>query len=90
MSGQIGVARGSGGGEADDGIFFDGHNGAQLRRVGVGKVVMRGAVFRAKLIEIFGGKKLAVGLLPGANVNCGDGEGIVGHGEADVHGGSIA
>lgn len=59
-------------------------------RVGVREIVALGAIFGLKLIEIVVGQQGTIGLLPGANMNARNGEGVGGFSRAKLHEQSIA
>jgi hypothetical protein len=90
---QVGLVRGSGGGEAEDvvgEIGVGGDDGVGVGRIGVGEVVFFGAVLGAELIEIAGGEKSGVAVLPGADVDARDGESVGGLSGTKEHEASIA
>ncbi len=87
--GQVGLVRGSGGGEAVDDVAGGGDDGVGVERIGVGEIVFFGAIFRAELVEIVVGEKAAIAALPGANVDASDGESVGGLGGAEKHGASM-
>ena len=88
--GKVGLLRGSCGGEAVEDVAGGGDDGVGACRVGVGEVVLVGAVLGAELIEITGGEDSGVALLPGADVDARDGESVRGLGGTEKHGASIA
>jgi len=83
--GEIGLVRGTRGGEAVDDVAGGGDDRVGLERIGVGEIVFFGAVFGAELVEIVVGEKAAVALLPGADVDARDGESVGRLGGAEEH-----
>lgn len=88
--GQVGLVRGSGGGEAVDDVAGDGDDGVRVERIGVGEIVFGGAILGKELIEIVVGEKAAIAALPGADVDASDGECVGGLSGAEEHGASMA
>ena len=93
VAGDVGKIAGfdwaAGFGWVDD-VGVGGDDGVGMGRVGVGEIVFRGAVLGAQLIEIAGGEDSGVAVLPGADVDAGDGERVGGLSGAEEHGVSIA
>ena len=83
--GQVGLVRGTGGGEAVDDVAGDGDDGVGAERIGVGEIVFFGAVLGAELVEIVVGEKAAVAALPGADVDASDSECVGRLGGAEEH-----
>jgi hypothetical protein len=91
--GKVRLLRGTRGGEAEDlvaEIAVGGDDGVGVGRIGVGEIVFLGAVLRAQLIEIAGGEKSGIAVLPGADVNARDGECVGGLSGTEEHEASIA
>jgi hypothetical protein len=91
--GKVGLLGGTRGGEAEDlvaGIAVGGDDGVRVRIVGVREVVFLGAVLGAELIEIAGGEKSGIAMLPGADVNARDGESVGRLSGTEEHEASIA
>ena len=63
----------------------DGDDGVGLEGIRVGEIVFFSAVLGAELIEIAGGEKSAIAVLPGADVDARDGESVGGLGGAEEH-----
>lgn len=88
--GEVGLLRGTRGGEAVDDVAGDCDDGVGLEGIGVGKIVFVGAVLGAEIVEIAGGKDSSVAVLPCADVYASDGESVGGLGRAEEHSMSIA
>jgi hypothetical protein len=87
--GKVGLVRRAGGGEAVEDVAGGGDDGVGLEGVGVGEIVLVGAVLGAEIVEIAGGKDSGVAVLPGADVDARDGESIGGLSGTEEHGASI-
>jgi hypothetical protein len=83
--GQVGLVRGTGGGEAVDDVAGGGDDGVGAEWTGVGEIVFFGAVLGAELVEIVVWEKAAIALLPGADVDASDGESVGRLGRTEKH-----